>query len=72
MAKDIVIKGARENNLKGYRRDDTQRQTGGADRAVGFREVVAGLRYHICGGTAEIHGKSVLLRETISGADGKT
>ena len=33
MAKDIVIKGAKENNLKNVDRDDPQGQAGSVDRA---------------------------------------
>ncbi len=71
MAKDIVIKGAKENNLKNLDvtipRDKLVVLTGlsgSGKSSLAFDTIYAE-------GQQKVHGKPVLLCETVSGTDGK-
>ena len=50
MQDHIYVKGARENNLKKCGRHHPRGQAGGAHRPVGQRQVLPGLRHHLCRG----------------------
>ena len=71
MADRIVVRGAREHNLKNIDVDDPARQARGDHRAVGLGQVVARLRHHLRRGPAALRRVAVGLRAAVPRADGE-
>ena len=57
----IVIRGAREHNLKKYRCGNSPRQTGGPHRAQRFGQELARLRHYLCRRAAPVCREPFLL-----------
>ncbi len=65
----IAIRGAREHNLKNVDLDHPARQAGRVHRPVGFGQIVARLRHHLCRGAAPLCRVAVGLRPPVPGND---
>ena len=71
MADRIVIKGAREHNLKDIDRRDSARPPGRHHRALRLGQVVARLRHDLRRGAAPLRRVAVGLCAPVPGADGE-
>ena len=67
----IVVRGAREHNLKNIDVDDPARQARRDHRPLRLRQVVAGLRHDLRRGPAAVCRVAVGLRAAVPGPDGE-
>lgn len=64
-------KGSESPQSKKYRCDHSKRQTRRVDGIERQRQIVVGIRHDFCRGSAQIYGKSVVIRKTVFGTDGQ-
>ena len=71
MRDHIVIKGARENNLKNIDVEIPPRCTGRHDRPVRLGQVEPCVRHHLCRGTEALYGEPLVVCTAVSRPDGQ-
>ncbi len=65
----IVVRGAREHNLRGIEVDHPARPAGGDHRSLGLGEILPGLRHPLCRRPAALRGVALRLRPAVPRPD---
>ena len=68
---NIVVRGAREHNLKNVQRNDPPQQAGRHYRRVGLRQELPRLRHRVCRGPAPLRRVAVGVRQAVPGPHGQ-